>query len=52
METRATRNGVFRRHLSPSAELRVAEQMRMRLGMIFAMLLTFGALATLAQLVR
>jgi hypothetical protein len=43
---------VFRRHLSPSAELRVGEQMRMRLGMIFAMLLTFGAMAMLAQLVR
>ena len=38
--------------MSPSAELRVAEQMRMRLGMIFAMLLTFGVLGTLAQLVR
>ena len=43
---------MFRRHLSPSAELRVGEQMRMRLGMIFAMLLTFGAMGMLAQLVR
>ena len=52
METSATRNGVFRRHLSPSAELRVGEQMRMRMGMIVAALLTFGAMATFAQLVR
>lgn len=49
---RVRRDAGVRRHLSPSAELRVGEQMRLRLGMIFAMLLTFGAMATLVQLVR
>ena len=52
MQRTLPRSAVFRRHLSPSAELRVAEQMRMRLGMIFAMLLTFGAMAALAQVPR
>jgi hypothetical protein len=52
MQTSLTRRHVTRLHLSPSAELRVGEQMRMRLGMVFAMLLTFGAMAAVAQLVR
>ena len=52
MQTTLTRNRMPRRHLSPSAELRVGEQMRVRLGMIFAMLLTFGAMTGFAQIVR
>ena len=52
MQSTLRRPAVFRRHLSPSAEQRVEEQMRMRMGMIVAALLTFGAMATFAQLVR
>ena len=52
MQSTLRRSAVFRRHLSPSAEQRVDEQMRMRMGMIVAALLTFGAMATFAQLVR
>ena len=52
MQSSVSRPPIFRRHLSPSAELRVGEQMRVRMGMIVAALLTFGAMAGFAQLVR
>ncbi|HEU5319012.1 MAG TPA: hypothetical protein VFX49_23075 [Chloroflexota bacterium] len=42
----------IRRHLSPSAEMRVGEQMRVRLGMIFASVLTFGAMAAVLFILR
>ena len=52
MQSTLPRHRVFRRHLSPSAELRVGEQMRMRMGMIVAMLLMLSAMAAVAQVVR
>lgn len=41
-----------RRHLSPSAEMRVGEQMRVRLGLIIASVLTFGAMAAALSILR
>jgi hypothetical protein len=52
MQTSLTRQRAIRRRLSPSAELRVGEQMRMRMGMVFAMLRTFGAMAAIAQVLH
>ena len=52
MATTFPTNSPLRRHLSPSAEMRVGEQMRVRLGMIFAMLLTFGAMAAGVSFLR
>ncbi len=41
-----------RRHLSPSAEMRVGEQMRVRLGLIVAMLFVFCAGAVIFGIIR